>query len=138
MDKKVEALNSDDVANLEAKRKWVREHYDETARDKYETLDGKLRLLDTILRSKWIAANETLKLQCLGVTFGDALAQKLSLEWVAVEDEFGRDPALSKVGTSLLAFPLTSISKRIERGEEIDLYEFFEAACETITKSSSG
>ena len=67
MDQKVEALNSDDVANLEAKRKWVREHYDETARDKYETLDGKLRLLDTILRSKWIAANETLKLQCLGV-----------------------------------------------------------------------
>ena len=80
----------------------------------------------------------TVKLQCLGIAFGDALAQKLGLQWVAVEDEYGRDPALSRVGTSLLVFPMTSISKRIERGEEIDLPRFFEHACETIEKGARG
>jgi Domain of unknown function (DUF3806) len=138
MDQKIEPLNVDDLAHLEAKRKWVREHYDEAARHKYETLEGKLILLDTILRNKWIEPTETLKLQCLGIAFGDALAQKLGLQWVAVEDGCGRDPALTRIDTSLLVFPMTSISKRIERGEEIDVRRFFERACETIQSGARG
>src|SRR5262245_1550075 len=134
VNQKLESLNAEDIANLEAKRAWVREHYDEAARDKYDTIDGKLRLLDTILRNRWIAPDETLKLQCLGVAFGDALAQKLGLAWVAVEDGYGRDPALTLEGTSVRVFPLTSISKRIERGEEVDVYGLFEDACSTIER----
>jgi uncharacterized protein DUF3806 len=105
MEQKFEPLNPDDIADLEAKRAWVRDHYDEAARHKYETLDGKLRLLDTILRNKWIAPDETLNLQCLGVTFGDALAHRLSLTWVAVENNLGRDLALVLDGTSVRVFP---------------------------------
>lgn len=138
MDHRIEPLNADDIAHLEAKRKWVREHYDEGARHKYESLEGKLVLLDTILRNKWIEPTETVKLQCLGIAFGDALAQKLGLQWVAVEDEYGRDPALSRIGTSLLVFPMTSISKRIECGEAIDVSGFFERACETIEREARG
>ena len=134
MVQKFEPLNAKDIADLEAKRTWVREHYDEAARHKYETLQGKLRLLDTILRNRWIAAEETLKLQCLGVTFGDAIAQKLALAWMAVEDEYGRDPALALEGTSIRIFPVTMISKRVENGEEVDVYRLFEDACGTIER----
>jgi Domain of unknown function (DUF3806) len=134
MDQKFEPLNPDDIADLEAKRTWVRGHYDDAASYKYDSLDGKLRLLDAILRNKWIAPDETLKLQCLGVTFGDALAQRLGLTWVAVEDEYGRDAALTIEGTSVRVFPLTSISKRIERSEEVEVYELFEEACTTIER----
>ena len=134
MDQKFEPLNPDDIANLEAKRTWVRGHYDEVARGKYDTLDEKLRLLDAILQNKWIAPDETLKLQCLGVTFGDALAQRLGLTWVAVEDDFGRDAALTLDGTSIRVFPLTSISKRIERREEVDVYGLFEQVCSMIER----
>ena len=136
MNQKFEPLNHDDNADLEAKRTWVRNHYDEESRHKYDTLEGKLRLLDTILQNKWIAPDETLKLQCLGVTFGDALVQKLGLKWIAVEDEYGRDPALTLEGTSVCVFPLTSISKRTERGEEVEIYGLFEAACNTIGRIS--
>jgi hypothetical protein len=132
VEQKFEPLNPDDIADLEAKRTWVRDHYDEGARHQYDTLDGKLRLLDTILRNKWIAPDETLKLQCLGVAFGDALAQKLGLTWVAVQDDYGRDPALTLEDTSVRVFALTSVSKRIERGEEVDIYRLFEDACNTI------
>ena len=134
MEQRFEPLNADDTARLEAQRTWVRDHYSEDTRHQYDLLDGKLRLLDTILKNKWIAANETVKLQSLGVAFGDALAQHMGLRWVAVEDQYGRDPALTLDGTSVRVFPLTTISKRIERGEDVDVYALFEDACRTIER----
>lgn len=137
MEQITQELRPNEIADLEAKRRWVRDHYDESARGEYQSIEGKLRLLDTILRNKWINPDETLKLQCLGVTFGDALAQHLGLTWVAVEDDYGRDPALILEGSSLRVFPLTSISKRIERGDDVDVYQLFEEACATIGRIQS-
>jgi hypothetical protein len=37
-------------------------------------------------------------------------------------------------GTSILAFPLTSIAKRIERGEQVVVDDLFEGACRTIER----
>jgi len=128
------SLSEEDFLDLEAKRRWVREHYEPQAEENYQTLEGKLSLIDTILASNWIGPHETLKLQCLGITFGDALEQRLGLEWQMVEDEYGRDPALVQVGTSIVVFPQTSISKRIEAGEVVDVYELFESACHTIQR----
>ena len=68
------------------------------------------------------------------MTCGDALAQQLGLGWVAVDDERGRDPALMVEGGSLRVFPLTSIAKRVERGEDVDVHALFEDACETIKR----
>ena len=132
MEQKIEPFNSDDISRVEAQRKWVREHYEPEAEHKYETIDGKLNLLDTIIRNKWIEPSETLKLQCLGITLGDALVQRLDLKWMSVEDEYGRDPALIMEGTSIVLFPLTMISKRIEAGEEVDIYEIFNGICAKV------
>jgi len=134
MAQKVESLLPEDIARIEAQRKWVHGHYSPESESKYQTLEGKLVLLDTILKNKWVEPNETVKLQCLGITFGDALAQKLSLKWVAVEDEYGRDPALIVEGTSIITFPLTTISKRIENGEFVDIFNLFESACSKINE----
>lgn len=129
---KNEPLDDDLAKDVESKRDWVRGHYSEESQDQYNTVSGKLRLLEAILENNWIEPEETLKLQCLGIIFGDALSQELGLDWVAVEDEYGRDPALSKPGTSILVFPQTSISKRIENSENVNVAELFEQACETI------
>jgi hypothetical protein len=137
MSQKIEPLSQEDALDLEAKRKWVRDHYEPHAQDKYQTIDGKLSLLDAILSNKWIEPNETLKLQCLGITFGDALAQMLGLEWRMVEDEYGRDPSLVKVGTSIVVFPQTSISKRIEAGEIVEVFGLFKSACNSIQQLSN-
>ena len=132
MEQKVEELSPEDRARVEAQRTWVRQHYPAESENRYQSVDGKLVLLDAILKNGWIEPNETVQLQCLGITFGDALAQKLGLKWVAVEDEYGRDPALVVEGTSIITFPLTSISKRIENGEEVDVFHLFEDACSKI------
>ena len=119
MEQKIEALGTADLLRVEKQRTWVRDHYDTQARHEYETVEGKLRLLDTIVRSGWIEPTETWKLQSLGITLGDALVQQLGLTWVAVEDEHGRDPAVHLEGSTILLFPLTSISKRIEGKQSI-------------------
>src|SRR5262249_19452992 len=134
MEQKIEPLAPDDVAHMEKQREWVRGHHEPDARHQYDTVQGKLRLLDAILRSNWIAPTETWKLQSLGITFGDALAQQVGLSWVAVDDERGRDPALRYGNTSLVVFPLTMISKRVERGDAVDIYELFEGICQTISR----
>ena len=132
MEQKIEALSAEDAARVDKQRGWVRDHYDSDARHHYDAIEGKLRLLETIVLSNWIEPSETWKLRSLGITFGDALAQKLGLSWVAVEDEHGRDPALHEQGTSIVLFPLTMISKRIERGEKVDVRNLFDDACRTI------
>jgi hypothetical protein len=78
--------------------------------------------------------NETWKLQSLGITFGDALAQKMRLRWVAVADQYGRDPALRDPGTTMVIFPLTAISKRVARGETVDIRDLFASFCADIER----
>src|SRR5580698_6790546 len=134
MEPKVLEPSAEDLQRVEAQRTWVRDHYEPGARHRYESVDGKLELLDVILRSSWIESAETVKLQSLGIAFGDALAQELGLSWVTVEDELGRDPALILEGTSIKVFPLTTISKRIERGEAVNVYELFDAACAMVRR----
>ena len=127
-------LEGDLAADVQAKRNWVVGHYERDPEASYATVDTKLRLLDTILSNGWVDPRETVKLQALGVAFGDALAQQLGLTWVAIDDEYGCDAALILEGTSVKVFPITSISKRVEAGEKVDVRELFEQACSTIRR----
>lgn len=126
MEQLVTKPTEDELAQLEAQRSWVRDHYDVAARGKYDLLQGKLGLLQAILDAGWIERTETVKLQSLGTTLGDALVQELGLEWVAVEDEYGRSLAVRFPGTTVIAFPRTMISKRVERGDKVDVKQLFE------------
>jgi hypothetical protein len=132
MEQVIEKSNDADLADLEAKRTWVLNHFDPDSRAKYQDLNEKLRLLEAIVREGWVGKDETLKLQCLGVTFGDALVQSLGMEWVTVIDEYGRDSALRKAGTTIVIFPLTMISKRVERGEIVNIAALFESTTKTV------
>jgi hypothetical protein len=132
MEQKVGPLSLEDAENLDGARNWLKEHFTEHAEEKYAALDGKLRLLETILHERWLKPDETSKLQSLGVAFGDALVQKLGMEWVIVEDEFGRTPSVCFRDTKLMAYPLTAISKRIEDGEDVNVYDLFELFCQRL------
>jgi uncharacterized protein DUF3806 len=137
MEQIVTRPSPEDAERIESQRRWVREHFDESARHLYEQRDEKLRLLQAIIDAGWIEASETIKLQSLGVTLGDALVQELGLEWVMVEDEHGRDPAVRKPGTTVIAFPLTMISKRIERGDAVVVQELFEGVVDYVRRMAS-
>ncbi len=73
-----------------------------------------------------LAADKTVELQSLGILFGDLIATRCQLDWVVVQDDYGSDPALRNGTTSQLLFPLTMISKRVERGEPVRVARLFE------------
>lgn len=127
-------LMAEERDRIEAGREWVKGHFSAEPDKRYGSIKGKLHIIDTILKNRWVAQEETWKLQALGIALGDALAQKLMLNWVTVDDEFGRDPALNWPGTSIFSYPLTMISKRIERGETIDVQALFDTACSELNE----
>lgn len=119
-------------------RTWVKGHFGSGPDGNYASIDGKLDVLGAILENGWVRPEETDKLQAMGIAFGDAVAQKLMLDWVTVDDQYGRTPALNWPGTSIVSFPVTMIAKRVEEGEEIDIHGFFDGICKMLTDMAHG
>ena len=130
---KILPLEGEEAAKLEERRAWVYGYPKRSSYD-FSTTKQKLDLVGAIVDSGLIKAQDKWPLRSLGVVFGDALAQQLDLVWVLVDDEHGRDPALMVPKTTILVFPLTAISKRVEDGESIDVHELFAGFCELIEK----
>jgi hypothetical protein len=126
MEQVIRELSDEMIKRLEAQRNWVRNHYVSDSNKNYNTFEGKLGLIDVILKSNWINRDETNKLQCLGVSLGDAIVQDLGFRWIEIEDLYGIDPALKFRDTSLILYPLTMISKRIENNEVVDIHELYD------------
>lgn len=126
-DQKIEPLNADDLARMAKQRAVVEKYLGDDAENlrKYQTAAGKLGLLRALLEGGVFQSTQTYELQCLGIVLGDALVQHCGVEWRAVEDEYGRDPCVQLPGTSVVLFPLTMISKRVERGEKVDVFKLF-------------
>ncbi len=126
-DQKIRELQAEDLARLEAQRSVVEKFLaNDDSRRKYRaTAAGKLGTLRALLDAGVFSPSQSYELQCLGIVLGDAFVLDLGFRWVMVEDAYGIDPALQLKGTTLLLFPLTMISKRVERGEEVDVFDLY-------------
>ncbi|MFG0292607.1 MAG: DUF3806 domain-containing protein [Phycisphaerales bacterium JB050] len=127
-EQRVTELDADFLARLDAQREVVRAHLGEDPENlrKFDTAAGKLGTIRAILQAGVYDAEDTYELQCLGVVLGDVFAQELGMRWEVVTDEYGSDPALRDTDNpNIIIFPLTMISKRIERGEDVDVFELF-------------
>jgi len=94
--------------------------------ENYATPAGKLGLLRAIIDARLFGASHTYELQCMGVVFGDVFVQVCGWEWSMVEDELGRDPCIRVPRSTIVLYPLTMISKRIEHGEPVDVFALFD------------
>jgi len=123
---KITPLTEADQKRLRDQRAVIEKFLaDEDSWQKYRIAAGKLGLIRGILDRNLFKPTQTYELQCLGIVLGDAFVQELKMEWVMVEDEHGRDPAVRLPSTSIILFPLTMISKRIERGKKVDVFDLF-------------
>lgn len=96
-------------------------------------------MIRAFLDADVVRADQTWELQCLGIVLGDALVQHVDgAEWVMVDDEYGRDPAVRVRGTTVLLFPLTLISKRVEAGEPVDVFALFNGLLDRILEPTKG
>jgi hypothetical protein len=120
-------LNQEDIEWLAAQRQRTEKLIEGNAdaQAKYQTSAGKLGVIRAVLDAKAFRADQTFELQGLGIILGDALAKELGMKWMMVEDQYGTSPCLVLEGTSIVLYPQTMISKRIERGETLDVFELF-------------
>jgi Domain of unknown function (DUF3806) len=132
---KISVLTEDDKKRLRDQRAVVERYLrDEDSKRKYRTAPGKLGTIRAVLKAGALKPEQTYELRCLGTVLGDAFVQELGMEWVIAEDEHGRDPAVRLPGTSILAFPLTMISKRMERGDTVDVFDLFNGVAAQVEK----
>jgi hypothetical protein len=103
-----------------------------------EDLDGThqdLELIQRVLDQGLVEPEATYTLQAFGLAFGRVFLNEFpDYDWWMVEDEHGRDPAIRYKETSLLVFPMTMISKRIEDGEPFDVPELFDGLAKQLAE----
>ena len=126
-------LTSDDLDRMAKQRAFIEQYLgDDASREKYKAAAGKLGLLRALLNANVFKPHQTWELQSMGVVLGDAFVQELGMRWVIVQDDYGRDPALSVPGKTVLIYPLTMISKRVEADKVVDVFDLFNFTAEQI------
>ena len=135
MEQRIEAPTEEDVDYIARMLVFA----DEITKDITGThLAGGLKDLETlqqVVDSKAIERESTQILQALGLAFGKVFVSESSgYDWWIIEDEYGRDPAIRYKETTLMVFPQTMISKRVEDGEEIDVKELYDGLKEQLER----
>lgn len=136
MAQRISPLGEADQQQLEAQREAIHAYVAPESREALERPAGKLGLIRALLDARTFRPDQTWELQSLGIVFGDALVQHIpEAEWVMVEDELGRDPAVRIAGMTVVMFPLTMISKRVEE-EKRSMSSTSSTGCSTNSRHS--
>ena len=95
-----------------------------------EEMDGSMQdlgRLQAIIDSSKIPTENTQELQSLGIVFGKVFVnQTPNYDWWVIEDDYGKDACVRYKETTLLIFPQTMLSKRLEDGEQVNVSELFQ------------
>ncbi len=101
---------------------------------KLEHGEADLRWLQRLVDEKVLRRDQTYELQCLGAVLGQVLVARTPLRWVVVEDQHSRELALEYPNTSVIVFPVTMISKRIEDGRDVDVVPLYRTVAAHVEK----
>jgi hypothetical protein len=127
MEQRIEAPTESDVDRIAHQLIHADELLLRTAGRKRSGRESDLEAIQLALDSNTIEPEATYSLQALGMAFGKVFVENHEYyDWWMVEDEYGRDPAIRYKETTLLLFPQTMISKRIEDGKVVDVRAIYE------------
>jgi len=109
-------LSTADMLRLESLRQWAREHYQPEAQQKYDSVEGKLIIIDAIVTQRHGSKLKSEELQGLEITFGDALAHATAMEWATLEDHSGRTFVMLTPQTPPRLWQLNSVAHWMASG----------------------
>ena len=112
------------AAGMDAQRAFVSKLVASKVPGKTLTRSSKdFDVLQALVDKQVLNKSQTWELQALGVCFGDALIEYIpGLRWALVTDEFGTDPTLRYRETTTQFNAQTMISKRVEDGRAVELW----------------
>jgi hypothetical protein len=126
-DQKIEPPSRQDVADIAKAILHATQVVEDATASKMDGTRNDLSLIQRLLDRGIVEREATYTLQALGLVFGRVFIHEHEhFDWWMVEDEYGRDPALRYKRTTLLAFPRTMLSKRIEEGRAVNVVELFD------------
>jgi hypothetical protein len=132
-DQRIEPPNDKDIENIAMGVVHAGQIIEQVLGEDLTGTRKDLVLIQRVLDRGVVEPEATYTLQALGLAFGRAfLGEHADYDWWMVEDEFGRDPAIRYKETSLLIFPMTMLSKRVEDGEEFDVAELFDGLAKQL------
>jgi len=94
-----------------------------------------LEILQEIVDARVLGPEQTFELQALGVVLGDVMERQLGLEWIVVDDRYGRSRALGLGEGGGYLFPVTMISRRYEAGLVVDVEQIYRDAAAEVAAS---
>jgi hypothetical protein len=129
-DQRIEAPNESDIDDIARALIHADHVINEALGSKLNGSRADLMLIQKLLDAGTVEREATYTLQALGLAFGKVfIEENADYDWWMVQDEFGRDPAIRYKRSSLLAYPRTMLSKRLEDGEPVNVTELFDGLC---------
>jgi Domain of unknown function (DUF3806) len=118
-------LCDEDRAYLQSHIDWVDGWIKDDRQLKFQSHEGRLKLIQQIIDTSTLSPSETIKLQALGNYFGVAVCEYTGWKFAVIEDEYGRGISIQVPGNDTWVHPTTMISKRIEDGESVNVFDLF-------------
>jgi len=132
---RIEAPNEKDIENIAMGVVHAGQVIEQALGEDLDGTRNDLVLIQRVLDQGVVEREATYTLQALGLAFGRTFLNEFpDYDWWMVEDEYGRDPAIRYKETTLLVFPMTMISKRVEDGEHIDIDELFDGLAKQLSE----
>ena len=131
----LEYFSTADILKAEALRSWVKDQYLPEARQQFDTRDGKLKIITSILQQKGIETRPSHETQAMEIVFADALIQETGVNWAVIDDDHQRTFILLKPGTPPLSFSLVPATRIAEAVKDGKLNELFQTSVQTIRNS---
>jgi membrane associated rhomboid family serine protease len=131
-DPQLEYLSTSDMLQLEEHRRWARAHLKSDAQYRYDSVEGKLRIIESILQQQMEPAIEARLKAGLDTVFGDALIQETGAQWAVFNDDDKRTPVLMTEARGITVFPALMFSKMREAEADRDVRELFHGAVRMI------
>lgn len=89
-----------------------------------------LVLIQRALDSGAINRESEYTIYALGLAFGKVFVNtEPDYDWWMINDEYGRDPAIRYLHSTLTFHPQDMLIKRIERGERVDVIDLYSDLC---------
>lgn len=133
----LEYLSTTDMLQIESQREWVREHYLPPARDKFNTIEGKLNIIDAILNGPTSGALSADQQRALEIVFADALMQDTKAQWAIVVEGEVRTPAFLIAGSKAMVMPLVSFVQLSSAKDVADLRNTFDRTVQSINQQKA-
>ncbi|BBB67788.1 hypothetical protein UNDYM_3535 [Undibacterium sp. YM2] len=135
----LEYFSTADILKAESLRDWVRQQYLPEARAQFDTIEGKLKIIEVILQQKPIEARPAHEVQALEIVFADALVQETGLKWAVIDNDRQRIFVMTTADAPPVIFSLVPASKImqavIDTNKDANLAALFKTSVQTIREN---